>query len=237
MKAGWAELVGTFTLTFIGAGAGALAASNGAGLLGVAWAHGLALMVIIYAWGSISGAHVNPAVTLGVALAGKMKWDRAVLYWIAQFAGAAIAAYLLYYLVGTLDIANFKNAATTGKFTPLAGSPGDVMRCLTVEAVLTFFLVSAVFASGVYGLNGNLAGVAIGLVLTMDIIMGGALTGASMNPARSFGPALVLGELGYLWIYIVGPFIGGAVAALLYEKVFQPAEAVSGSDAQKGKRR
>jgi MIP family channel proteins len=233
MKAGWAELVGTFTLTFIGAGAGALAASNGAGLLGVAWAHGLALMVIIYAWGSISGAHVNPAVTLGVALAGKMKWDRAVLYWIAQFVGAAIAAYLLYYLVG----ADLKGGATTGKFTPLAGVPGDVMRCLTVEAVLTFFLVSAVFASGVYGLNGNLVGVAIGLVLTMDIIMGGALTGASMNPARSCGPALVLGDLGYLWIYIVGPCIGGAAAALLYENVFKPAEAVNGSDAQKGKRR
>jgi MIP family channel proteins len=234
MKAGWAELVGTFTLTFIGAGAGALAGSNGAGLLGVAWAHGLALMVIIYAWGSISGAHVNPAVTFGVALAGKMKWDRAVLYWIAQFAGAAIAAYLLLYLVGA-DL--LKGGATTGDFTPPFGKTPEVMRCLTVEAVLTFFLVSAVFASGVYGLNGNLVGVAIGLVLTMDIIMGGKLTGASMNPARTFGPALALGELGYMWIYIVGPCVGGGVAALLYERLFKPAEVASNSNDAKGKRR
>ena len=125
LKPALAELIGTFTLTFIGAGAGVFGDKIG-GILGVALAHGVALMVIVYAWGAISGAHVNPAVTFGLAVAGKLDWVKAVWYWIAQFAGAAIAAFLLAYLV--------------------------------VEAVLTYFLVTAVFGTAVAGRNGNAAG-------------------------------------------------------------------------------
>ncbi|MBI4631475.1 MAG: aquaporin [Chloroflexi bacterium] len=171
-KPALAELIGTFLLVFIGAGSGA----TNAGLVGVALAHGIALMVIIYAFGSISGAHVNPAVTIGLALTGK---------------------------VATQLAANV---------SPIAG--------VAVEAILTFFLVTAVFASGVANKNGNMAGVAIGLVLTMDILMGGTLTGASMNPARTFGPAITLFDFNNFWVYLVGPILGGAVAAVIYDRAF-----------------
>ena len=111
--------------------------------------------------------------------------------------------------------------ATVGSLTTT-----DPIKTTVIEAVLTFFLVTAVYASGVAGKNGNLAGVAIGLVLTMDILMGGALTGASMNPARTFGPALATGHLEYVAWYIVGPVIGGAAAAFLYDRVFLKDEPV-----------
>lgn len=207
-----AELIGTFTLTFIGAGAGALAGSSGGGIVAVALAHGVALMVIVYAWGAISGAHVNPAVTFGLALTGKIKWLDAVGYWIAQCLGAIVAAFLLAYLVG----AGTGLGATTGSLTS-----ADPVKTIVVEAVLTFFLVTAVFGTAVMNRNGNAAGFAIGFVLTMDILMGGTLTGASMNPARTLGPALAAGDLSYFWMYLVGPFVGAAVAALLYDNVFR----------------
>ena len=177
----------------------------------MALAHGIALAVIVYAWGSISGAHVNPAVTFGLALTGKIDWGKAVAYWVAQCIGAAIAGYLLLYLVG----ASSGLGATTGSLT--ATQP---FKTIVVEAVLTFFLVTAVFGSAVAGRNGNAAGLAIGLVLTMDILAGGAATGASMNPARTLGPALALGDLSYLWMYFVGPLAGGAAAALLYDGLY-----------------
>ena len=213
-KPALAELIGTFMLTFIGAGAGALAGTNGGGIVAVAIAHGVALMVIIYALGSISGAHVNPAVTISLAATGKVGWDQAAFYIVAQFLGAAVAAYLLAYVVGpSADVGGL--GATVGSLTAT-----DSVKTIVVEAVLTFFLVTAVYASGVVGKNGNMAGVAIGFVLLMDILMGGALTGASMNPARTFGPALATGHLDYLWMYIVGPVAGGLVAAFLYNNLF-----------------
>lgn len=213
-KPALAELIGTFMLTFIGAGAGALAGTNGGGIVAVAIAHGVALMVIIYALGSISGAHVNPAVTISLAATGKVGWDQAAFYIVAQFLGAAVAAYLLAYVVGpSADVGGL--GATVGSLTAT-----DSVKTIVVEAVLTFFLVTAVYASGVAGKNGNMAGVAIGFVLLMDILMGGALTGASMNPARTFGPALATGHLDYLWMYIVGPVAGGLVAAFLYNTLF-----------------
>ena len=218
-RATFAEFLGTFTLVFIGAGTGALAATSGVGTVGVALAHGLALLVIIYAFGSISGAHVNPAVTFGVVLAGRMEWGKAVLYWAAQFAGAIAAAYLLKYLI----VPNGDLGATIGSLTPRGGVQGDAMKVVIIEAILTFFLVVAVFASGVQGRNGNMAGIAIGMVLTMDILAFGALTGASMNPARTFGPALAMRDMSYFWMYFVGPMLGGAVGALLYDRTFLPA--------------
>jgi MIP family channel proteins len=222
MKAAMAELIGTFTLVFIGAGTGALAGPehSGAGIVGVALAHGLALLVIVYAWGSLSGAHVNPAVTLGIVCTGRMKWEKAILYWIAQFAGAAAAAYLLQWFLGPES----NLGATVGSLTPHGITTGDPAKVVVLEAILTFFLLIAVFASGVLGRNGNMAGVAIGLVLAMDILAGGALTGASMNPARTFGPALATGDLSYFWMYVVGPLAGGVIGALLYDKYFLPGE-------------
>jgi MIP family channel proteins len=212
LKSVLAELIGTFTLVFIGAGAGALASTNGGGILSVALAHGIALTVIVYAWGSISGAHVNPAVTFGLAVAGTIKWGKAIGYWIAQFVGAAIAGYLLLYLVG----AETGLGATTGSLTT-----SDPLKTVIIEAVLTLFLVVAVFGSAVAGRNGNAVGLAIGLVLTMDILMGGSLTGASMNPARTFGPALATADFSYLWMYLVGPLLGGGIGALVYNRVLK----------------
>ena len=209
-----AEFIGTFTLVFIGALTGAQAEASGAGLVGVALAHGLTLMVIIYTWGSVSGAHVNPAVTLGLCVGGRIEFPKAIAYWIAQFAGGVAAGYLVRALVPDSGLGQ-----TTGSLTPVGAQAGNIPLLLTVEAVLTFFLVCAVYASGVLNKNGHLVGVAIGLVLTMDILAGGPLTGASMNPARTFGPALAKGELSYFWMYLVGPAIGGIVAAVISEQL------------------
>ncbi len=205
-----AELIGTFTLVFIGAGAGALSSAAGSGLVGVALAHGVALMIIVYTWGAISGAHVNPAVTFGVALTGRMPWLRAVGYWIAQLIGAALAGFLLRYLIGT--------TGQLGMTLPAANVSS--VQAVILEAVLTFFLVVTVFACAIAGRNGSAAGLAIGLVLTMDILMGGPLTGASMNPARSFGPAVALGNFSAFSIYVIGPLAGGGLAALMYARWF-----------------
>jgi MIP family channel proteins len=215
LKPALAELIGTFTLTFIGAGAGALAGASGAGLVGVALAYGIAYAIIIYAWGAHSGAHVNPAVTFGLAVGGKITWERAIWYWVAQFLGAALAGYLLLYLIG----AGAGLGVTLGSLTNGAAST-DVIKGTIVEAVLTFFLVTAVYGTAVAGRNGNAAGIAIGLVLTMNMLMGGSLTGASMNPARSFGPALAALNFTNLWVYFVGPLAGAAAAGLLYSQVF-----------------
>src|SRR5262245_12056843 len=217
MRAAVAELIGTFTLTFIGAGAGALAGGNGAGIVGVALAHGVVLMTIIYAWGAVSGAHVNPAVTLGLAVAGKVDWGKAVAYWIAQFIGAAIAGCLLAWLIGASSEATGLGA-TVGSLTPYAGNTAagaSALKVIVLEAVLTFLLLISIFGSAVMNRNGNMFGIAIGLTLTSDILMGGALTGASMNPARTFGPALATGHFEYLWMYIVGPCLGAIAAALV----------------------
>ncbi len=212
IRAELAELVGTFTLVFIGAGAAALVVggSSTGGVVGVALAHGLALMVIVYAWGAISGGHVNPAVTFGLALAGRFPWPRAVRYWIAQLLGAALAAFLLRALIGTMG-----NLGMT-----LPAPSVSIWQATVIEAVLTFFLVTAVFGSAVAGRGGNAAAVAIGLVLAMDILMGGPLTGGSMNPARSFGPALAMGNFTDLYVYFIGPLVGGGLGAIFYDRVF-----------------
>ncbi|MGH7162893.1 MAG: MIP/aquaporin family protein [Planctomycetota bacterium] len=203
-KALAAEFAGTFLLVFIGAGAGALAPPGPAGLNQVALAHGVALMVAIYAVGAVSGAHVNPAVTFGVAAAGKMDWAKAARYWGAQLAGGIVAALFLKLVLG--ERAGNLGATTLAEgISPLQGA--------LLEAILTMFLVMAVMVSGVLGKNGNMAGLAIGMVLTMDILMGGHITGASMNPARTLGPAVVGGEYGDVWIYLLGPLTGGAAGA------------------------
>lgn len=234
-QAGLAEFFGTFTLVFLGAGAGALAlpgdAANNVGLLSVALTHGIALMFIIYTWGWISGAHVNPAVTLGVLLSGNISLGKSILYWIAQFAGGAAAAYLLVYLLGS----DSSLGQTIGSLTPDGDKAGDPVKVIVIEAVLTFFLVCSVLSNGIAGKNGNIVGVAIGFVLIADILFGGTLTGASMNPARTFGPALAKNNLSYVWLYIVGPAIGGIVAALVYGGQFLAPEPNSSEDKKKSR--
>ena len=153
-------------------------------------------------------------MTFGVAVAGKIEWTKAISYWIAQLIGAAAAAFVLRFIFSGLD--DYAGLGETiGSLTDTAP-----FKTILIEAILTFFLVVAVFGSAVAGRNGNAFGLAIGLVLTMDILAGGPLTGASMNPARTFGPALAIGNLGYVWLYVVGPLVGGGVAGFLYGKLF-----------------
>ena len=205
-----AELIGTFALVFIGAAVG----MYNAGLLAVALAHGLTLAVFAYAFGYISGTHINPAVTFGLALNGTVEWREAVVYWVAQFAGAILAAFALSATVGQVSADAFAAAQTTGVLTQQFP-----YSAVAVEALLTFFLVNTVLHTAVAGKAGPMAGWAIGLTLTIAILAGGPLTGASLNPARTFGPAAVAGAatngMMYL-IYFIGPFLGAAVAAGLY---------------------
>jgi MIP family channel proteins len=203
-----AELIGTFALIFIGAGAVAL----NAGLVGIAFAHGLVIVSFAYAYGHISGTHINPAVTLGVWAAGKMDALRALSYIVFQVAGGVLGALALRYVLGGPE-SGLGATKLAPNVSPTVG--------LVLEAILTFFLANAVLNCAVSGKAGNLAGLAIGLTLTLSILMGGPLTGASLNPARSIGPAVALGDFANLWVYLVGPILGGVLAGLLYRYVLE----------------
>jgi MIP family channel proteins len=206
------EFIGTFALVFVGAGAG----TYNVGVLGVALAHGLTLAVFVYAYGHISGTHINPAVTLGLAANGNIKWGDAAVYWLAQFSGASLAAFLMKTFVDLIDPNAFFSAATRGVLTT------DEYRfhAMGLEALLTFFLMNAVLHAGVDGKAGPFGGWVVGTSLTIAILAGGPLTGGSLNPARSFGPALFtlardfLDPTFYL-IYFMGPFIGAVLAVML----------------------
>lgn len=213
-----AEFIGTFALVFVGAAAGLYQV----GLLGVALAHGVTLAVFIYAFGPISGTHINPAVTLGLAVNGTVKWLEAVVYWVAQLTGATLAAFFLKTLVDLIDPSVFTGMATSGLLTT-----DHTYYALGLEAVLTFFLVNAVLHMAVDGKAGQFAGLGIGLTLAIAILAGGPLTGASLNPARSFGPAVFTSaiEAGvpdfqnptFYLVYFVGPFVGALLAVLLFQ--------------------
>ena len=211
---GAAELVGTFALVFVGAGSVIVSAQSG--LVGIALAHGLVIAVMVSAVGHLSGGHFNPAVTLGFLATRRMTFRLGGIYWLAQFGGAAAAALLLRWIFPEAA----RNEATLG--APLL-SPGlDAGRGVVVEAILTFFLVWVVFATAAdpRGAFKSIAGLAIGLTITADILMGGVLTGAAMNPARAFGPEVVQMEWSDAWIWYVGPALGGLLAALSYETLY-----------------
>ena len=202
-----AECIGTFALVFIGAGTALVGIG---GLLGVAFAHGLVVTVFAYTYGHISGSHINPAVTFGLALNNTIKWAEAVFYWVAQFVGAIIAAYALKIIVDSVNLGGIQAGATAATLT----EPAPFVA-MGVEIILTFFLVNTILHTAVAGKGGAFAGLAIGLTLVFAILAGGPMTGASLNPARTFGPALVTGSftdpMTYL-IYFVGPLIGSALA-------------------------
>jgi MIP family channel proteins len=210
MKASLAELIGTFILTFVGGFAVTVAGQQG--LVVPALAHGIILVSIAYTYGGISGAHVNPAVTIGLLVGGKIDAMKAGAYIIAQVIGAIIAAVVLNILVPGTNV-----GVTTGSLTATAP-----WTAAAFEAILTFFLVSTVYQAAVYGRAGNLAGVAIGFTLAGSIFAGGVYTGASLNPARTLGPALIAGDLSYVIPYLVGIFAGGIIAGLLHAYVLAP---------------
>ncbi len=205
-----AELIGTFALIFIGAGAGALGTG---GLVGVALAHGLVVLTFAYAYGHVSGTHINPAVTIGLWAGKQIDAASAVAYIVVQLIGGTLGALVLRFVLG--------GTSTGLGATTLAANVSPVQG-FVVEAILTFFLVNAIFNAAVSGKAGNAAPVAIGLTLAFCILMGGPLTGASLNPARTLGPAVATGNFANLWLYFVGPILGGVVAALLYNGVLRP---------------
>lgn len=206
-KALLVEFLGTFTLVFIGASAVALTAAQGGSLLVSAFAFGLAFMSIFYAWGSFSGTHLNPAVSFGFAVAGRMNWLLMLLYWIAQLLGGILAGLLVAYFFGTANNAG----ASVGSLTNT-----NAWKAVFLEAILTFFLVVTILLITRNPAMAFASGLAIGLVLTFDMLAGYALTGASMNPARTLGPAIFTGNMATFWIYVVGPLLGALVAALVY---------------------
>lgn len=207
-KALFAEFVGTFTLVFVGASVVALTASQGGSLVASALAFGLALMAVIYVWGSFSGAHVNPAVSLGFAVSGQMSWLLMLGYWIAQLVGGIAAAGLVAYFFGTATGAG----ASIGSFTNT-----DMWKAILMEAFLTLFLVLAYLFVLRNPMQAIVNGLIIGLTLAFCTLVGGSVTGASTNPARSLGPAIFSNNMGTYWIYIVGPLLGALVAALIYK--------------------
>jgi len=204
-----AEFIGTFALIFIGAGAGALGIG---GLVGVAFAHGLVIVSFAYAYGHISGTHINPAVTIGVWAAGKIDTVRALSYVVVQLLGGIAGGFVLAWVLGP-------RGGTLG--ATVLGEGMTTTSGLVLELILTFFLVNAVMNAGISGKATIPGGLAIGFTLTFGILMGGPLTGGSLNPARTLGPAVATGNYADIWLYFVGPILGGVIAGLLYKGVFE----------------
>lgn len=221
LRAYTAEAVGTFALVFIGAGSiVADSFSGGAvGLVGIAIAHGLVLAVMVSATMNISGGHINPAVTFGFLVTGRIGVGDAFGYWIAQLSGAVIAALCLIAVFPSVDVV----ASNLGATVPATGvSPASG---ILVEGLMTFLLMFVIFGTAVDPERPTgLGGFAIGLTLGLAILMGGPLTGASLNPARTFGPAVVSGTWTGHAIYWVGPILGATAAAFLYGTVLMRKE-------------
>jgi MIP family channel proteins len=218
-----AELIGTFAFVFIGAGTAAVV-GGGAGpaaVTAIAFAHGLTAMAFAFAYGSVSGGHVNPAVTVGVLASGAMGVGEAAGYIVAQLIGGTLGALLLSAVLGgtatglgTPALAHdLALHATTVTLTPVTG--------FVIEAVLGFFLVTVVLNTVAAGRDGTLAPLAIGMTVTFNILMGGTLTGAAFNPARALGPMVATGNFRDAWLYLAAPTVGAIAAAVLHTLLTQ----------------
>jgi len=215
LRRGVAEFIGAFTLIFIGGGAGIVVAhfgSSSGGLVGVALANGLAIGIMVSNLGHISGGHFNPAITLGFVVTRRITATLAVVYWVAQLLGATVAALILRYI--------FSKLGGVAGATPVPHLHEG--KAVVLELIMTFFLVFAVWATAVdpRGAFKSIAGLAIGLTITIDVLMGGPLTGAAMNPARAFGPEVAGHMWTGWWVYWLGPIAGALIAALLYEYLY-----------------
>jgi MIP family channel proteins len=212
-----AEFVGAFTFTFAGVGALAFAGS----LTDIALAHGLAIAVMASAMGHICGAHFNPAITFGFWITRRISTPLALVYWVSQLAAGTLAALLLKWILPGDRISQWNLGA------PKLSADIGAGEGLVVEAVLTFFLAWVIFATAVDpdGSFNKIAGLGIGLTMTVGVLVGFSLTGGILNPSRAFGPMLVQNSWGDFWIWFVGPLAGAAIAALLYELLYlRPAE-------------
>jgi MIP family channel proteins len=213
-----AEFIGTFALIFIGIGA---IRTAGHDVLAVALAHGLTIAAFVSATMHISGGQLNPAVTFGLVCGGHMTWPDAIRYWIAQLLGGTAAALICLSFFG-------RDVVVTG--TPQLGAALSPMEGIVLEAIMTFFLVFVVHGTGVDERGRRVAGLAIGSTVTLDILFGGPLTGAAMNPARVFGPAVAAQFWKAHYVYWIGPLLGGAAAGFIY-RVFIERRPASGDAA------
>ena len=224
------ELIGTFALTFIGAGAILTTTWTGGapGLVGIALAHGVVLAIVVTATMNLSGGHINPAVTIAMLVTGRIKPGPAVGYIVAQIAGATIAGFLLTMIYSSLGASGAGVTGTQAIEQCMLGTPNfnaDVLSsgmAIVVEIILTFLLVFAIFGTAVDGRSPGVAGFGIGLTVTVDILMGGPLTGAAMNPARTIGTLIgggnaTSGLWSQHWVYWVGPVVGALLSALFFD--------------------
>jgi MIP family channel proteins len=217
-----AEFIGTFAFVFTCCGAVCAdqylraTGQSGIGLLGIAIAQGVAFSIMVTAVGHISGGHLNPAVTIGFWVTKRLTTFQSLAYWAAQLLGGIAAGYLL--------VAILPDTVWRPVFLGVTDLAPDFVRWhgMLLEAVMTFFLVFVVFATAVdaKGAYNKIAGFAIGLVVTIDLLIGGAFTGGSMNPARTFGPALAAHHWQNHGVYWVGPLFGGVLAGVIYDRLF-----------------
>ena len=218
------EIVGTFILVYAIASAATVYSDSGQlGVIGIGLVHALALTAIVYAIGYRSGAQVNPAVTIGLLVARKLGVREAGLYIVCQIVGAVIAAAVVYAIFGSSMAASVTLPAD-----------GNVIRAFVLETVMTFTLVYVVLAATT---SKNfkivpLAGVAVGFTLGFNVIFGGSITGGSLNPARSFGPALIAGNFDYHWLYWIAPIIGGIISAGVYKGLHKDTDLPLAEDEQ-----
>jgi aquaporin TIP len=225
-----AEALGTFLFFFIGIGAGYAVAGfvdqGAASAIIVALAHGVALLVMVSALGAISGGHFNPAVTFGLWVAGKIDPIKGAGYVLAQLVASVLAAALAWYVFS--DFAGLNSSMAV----PALNDNIDVLKGIVVEAVITMVLLVAVFGTAVDGRAAKIGGIAIGLAVVVGILMAGGLTGAAINPARWFGPALFAMDWTNAVVWIVGPLLGAGIVAVIYRVLFLPeADAADAADA------
>ncbi|KAI4351103.1 hypothetical protein L6164_005489 [Bauhinia variegata] len=218
IRAAFAEFFSMLIFVFAGQGSGLAynkltdGSSTATGLIAASLSHALALFVAVSVGANISGGHVNPAVTFGAFIGGNITLLRSILYWIAQLLGSVVACFLLKYATGGLETPAF--ALSSGV---------SVWNALLFEIVMTFGLVYTVYATAVDPKKGNVgivAPIAIGFIVGANILVGGAFDGASMNPAVSFGPAVVSWSWNHHWVYWLGPLIGATIAAIIYDNIF-----------------
>lgn len=220
MKVFVAELIGTFTLVLLGCGSAVLAGAE-VGQLGISFAFGLAIVAMAYGIGPVSGCHVNPAVSFGAFIAGRMQLNDMLKYWAAQFTGALLGAGVLY-LIATgkagYDLAT--NGLGANGWGPGYLGEFNLVSALVFEVVATFLFLVVILGSTQKSAPGMVAGLAIGLTLAVIHIVGIQVTGVSVNPARSFGPAVIVGgtAISQLWLFLVAPLIGAALAGLLFKQ-------------------
>jgi aquaporin Z len=223
-----AELFGTLVLVLMGCGSAVIAGANGTtgvGLLGIAFAFGLSVVAMAYAIGHISGCHINPAITIGMVISGRMKASEAVIYIIAQVLGAIAGAGILLLIASGKDgYSVAANGLGQNGYDAFSPAHYNLLSGFVAETVFTFIFLLVIFGStSTKNIHGGFAGLAIGLSLVLIHIVGIPVTGVSVNPARSIGPALLVGgaAISQLWLFIVAPILGATLSAIVWRHVLE----------------